>query len=233
VDDERRQRLWRAVTTRARSDEPGWGRLVCEVAVDLLAVDGAAISVRTSGRAQELVTATGDWAQQLEELQYTLGEGPGVEAYTTAGPVLVAELSDAVSRWPGFAGSAADEGLAAVFALPLREGAIRLGTLDLYRRRAGALSTGELADAAVLADLATTALLTDTAPGTTASWLSVDSGHYDDVNVATGMVAAELRISIADASLRLRAHAYSTGTPLLEIARAVLTRQLRADSFQD
>lgn len=208
--------------------------MVCAVAVDRLAVDGAAISVRTSGRAQDLIAVTGTWAQRLEELQYTLGEGPGVEAYTTAGPVLVTDLSDAGLRWPGFARSAAEEGLAAVFALPLQEGAIRLGTLDLYRRRTGGLSTEELADAAVLADLATTALLTDTSPDPTESSMSADgTGHYDDVNIATGMLAAELRISLADASLRLRAHAYSTGTPLLEIARAVLDRQLRADSFQD
>jgi hypothetical protein len=234
VDEQRRQRLWRLVTARARGDEPGWGPLVCEVAVDRLDIDGAAISVRTSGRAQDLIAATGAWAQQLEELQYTLGEGPGVEAYTNAGPVLVADLFDAAPRWPGFARSAAEEGLAAVFALPLQEGAIRVGTLTLYRRRVGGLSTEELSDAAVLADLATTALLTDTAPDATPSWFSAGrAGHYDDVNVATGMIAAELRISIADASLRLRAHAFSTGTPLLEIARAVLSRQLRADSFQD
>lgn len=208
--------------------------MVCAVAVDRLDVDGAAISVRTSGRAQDLIAVNGTWAQRLEELQYTLGEGPGVEAYTTAGPVLVADLSDAAPRWPGFARSAAEEGLAAVFALPLQEGAIRLGALDLYRRRTGGLSTEELADAAVLADLATTALLTDTSPDTTGPSRSADgAGHYDDVNIAIGMLAAELHISIADASLRLRAHAYSTGTPLLEIAHAVLTRKLRADAFQD
>ncbi len=232
MDDQRRQRLWRLVTARAAGHGPGWGSAVCAVAVDRLGIDGAAIAVRTSGLAQDLVATTSTWVTRLEELQYTLGDGPGVEAYTTAGPVLVTDLSDAAPRWPGFARSAAEEGLAAVFALPLQEGAIRLGTLDLYRRRTGGLTPEELADAAILADLATTALLTDASPGTSPT--SVDgAGHYDDVNVATGMLAAELRISVADASLRLRAHAFSTGLPLLEVARAVLSRQLRAASFQD
>jgi hypothetical protein len=157
-----------------------------------------------------------------------------VEAFTTAGPVLVADLSDAGARWPGFVDSATADGLAAVFALPLQEGAIRLGTLDLYRRQPGALSTEDLADAIVLADLATTALLTDATPDAAAAWAREDApGHYDDVNVATGMLATELRIGLDDAFLRLRAHAFSTGHPLLDVARAVLTRQLRADSFQD
>lgn len=235
MDGERHQRLWRLVTDRARgSDHAGWVGLVCLVGVDHMDVDGAAISLRTSGRAQELVAASDPWTRRLEELQYTLGEGPGVEAFTTAGPVLVADLSDAAARWPGFVNSASVDGLAAVFALPLREGAIRLGTLDLYRRRPGGLSTEDLADATVLADLATTALLADATPHAAASWAREDvRGHYDDVNVATGMLATTLRISLDDAFLRLRAHAFSTGLPLLDVARAVLSRQLRAEFFQD
>lgn len=234
MDGERHQRLWRLITDRAHgSERPEWVGLVCEVAVDQVDVDGAAISLRTPERAQELAAASGSWARGLEELQYTVGEGPGVDAFTTAGPVLVDDLSDAGTRWPGFVDSATADGLAAVFALPLREGAVRLGTLDLYRRQPGALSTEALADAIVLADLATTALLTGTTPDA-AAWAREDApGHYDDVNVATGMLATELRIGLDDAFLRLRAHAFSTGHPLLDVARAVLTRQLRADSFQD
>jgi hypothetical protein len=234
VDGERHQRLWRLLAERAHGDGTEWVRLICEVAVDRLDIDGAAISLRTSGRAQELVAATDLWTRRLEELQYTLGEGPGVAAFTTAGPVLVAELADAGQRWPGFVDSAGTDGLAAVFALPIQGGAIRLGTLDLYRRRTGSLSADDLADAAILADLATAALLADAAPASGAAWTRADApGHYDDVNVATGMLAAELSITIADAFLRLRAHAFSTGKPLLEVARAVLARQLQADSFQD
>ncbi|WP_243866956.1 GAF and ANTAR domain-containing protein [Actinophytocola oryzae] len=233
MDGERHQRLLRLLAERAHGERPAWARLVCEVAVTHLGVDGAAISLRTSGRAQELVADTGTWARGLEELQYTLGEGPAVEAFGTAGPVLVSDLSDAGARWPGFVDSAGAHGLCAVFALPIQGGAVRLGTLCLYRRRPRGLSPEELGDAAVLSDLATSALLTDV-KANTASWTQAElPGHYDDVNIATGMLAAELRISIADAFLRLRAHAFGTGSPLLEVARAVLTRQLGAHAFQE
>jgi hypothetical protein len=56
--------------------------------------------------------------------------------------------------------------------------------------------------------------------------------HYDDVNAATGMLAAEMWISVADAFLRRRT-AFSACPPLLDVARAVLPLQLQADSFQD
>jgi AmiR/NasT family two-component response regulator len=51
------------------------------------------------------------------------------------------------------------------------------------------------------------------------------------VNVAIGMLAVQLKISVEDAFLRLRAHAYSRRRPLLEVARDVLERRLRLDSF--
>jgi hypothetical protein len=235
VDGERHQRLWRLVTERAdRRGFPGWAGVVCDVAVDQLDIDAAAISLRSSSRVQELAAATDAWARRLEELQYTVGDGPGVEAFGTGGPVLVADLATADQRWPGFMDAAIANGLLAVFAFPLQGGAIQLGTLDLYRRQRGQLSPDDLADAAILADLAVTALLTDVSPTGTAPWARDDApGHYDDVNVATGILAAELRISVDDAFLRLRAHAYSTGHPLLDIARAVLARQLPSDVFQD
>lgn len=235
ADERRADRLWRLVAGRARQRTfSGWAGVVCQIAVEQVDVDGAAIVVRSTGRAQDLVATTGAWVSELEELQYTVGDGPGVEAYRTGGPVLVSDMAAATGRWPGFAEAGAAIG--AAFAFPLQEGAVRLGTLGLYRHRPGALSAAGLADATVLADLATTALLTDVGGEDTeaAPWVRNGSvGHYDDVNVATGMLAAELRISIEDALLRLRAHAFSTGESLLEVARAVLARRIGADAFGD
>ncbi|AHH97933.1 hypothetical protein GCM10010174_29220 [Kutzneria viridogrisea] len=127
-------------------------------------------------------------------------------------------------------------GLAAAFAFPLRGGAIQLGTLSLYRRLPGPLAQDELADAAVLAELATTALLTDAAEEAAdqAEWIKQDNpGHYDAVNIATGMLAAQLHISMEDAFLRLRAHAFSHNRPLLEVAQDVLNRSLHFETPQE
>jgi len=237
VDGRRHDRLWRFVVDRVgRRGFAGWAGVVVEVAVEQVDVDAAAISLRYGGRTQELTAASGEWAQRLEELQYTVGEGPGVDSFVSGGPVLVSDLAVEDGRWPGFTDVALTDGLSAVFAFPLQGGAIRMGSLDLYRRRAGGLSSAGLADAAALADLATTALLVDSSGTATqlAPWARDNApGHYDEVNVATGMLAAELRISVEDAFMRLRAHAFGNDQQLLEVARAVLSRSLTADAFQD
>ncbi|MEV6622174.1 GAF and ANTAR domain-containing protein [Amycolatopsis sp. NPDC051106] len=167
----------------------------------------------------------------LEELQYTVGEGPGVEAFEAGDPVLVGDLGEQRHRWPGLSDSAVPAGAAALFAFPLQAAALRLGTLALYRRRAGELAEAELADALVLAELATTALLVDSAGAAAAG--TEPAGFYDDVHVATGMLATELRVSLEDALLRLRAHAFSHRVPVTEVARAVVARRLRFDTSSE
>lgn len=236
LDSQRREQLWQTVTARLALSDAGWAGAVCAVAAELLDA-GMAITLRTDTRTEELVAASGTWAAGLEETQYTVGEGPGVDAFTTGGPVLVADLADNVGRWPMFTDTARAEGVTAVFAFPMQVGAIRLGTVDIYRRTAGFLTTAALGDAAILVDLATMMVLRR---GVTAvvddDPLPDDEpagGSYQDVHVATGMLAVQLRIGLQDASARLRAHAFSTGRPLLEVSRDVLAQRIPLDRWTD
>lgn len=241
MDGRRHERLWRLVTERMPDQEAGsgWAGVVCAVAVEELDIDAAAVTVRATVRTQQLVAATDAWARALEELQYTVGEGPGVAAFTSGEPVLLGDLRADGRRWPGFDDEAAAAGLGAAFAFPLQTGAIRLGTLDLYRRTPAPLDGEDMAGAVTLADLATTALLADAggaeAGGAEAApWAREDHpGHYDEVNIATGMLAGRLQISLEDALLRLRAHAFSHHLPLTEVAQAVLQRRIQLHTFAE
>lgn len=236
MDGRRHERLWRLVTQRIPDEESGsgWAGVVCAVAVEQVGVDAAAVTVRAMAQTQQLVAATDAWAESLEELQYTVGEGPGVAAFASGEPVLVGDFGEDGHRWPGFGDEAAAAGLGAAFAFPLQAGAIRLGTLDLYRRVAAPLDGEPLADALTLADLTTTALLTDAGGDDVAPWAREDlPGRYDDVNVASGMLAGQLQITLEDALLRLRAHAFSHRLPLTEVAKAVLHRRIALDTFAE
>lgn len=208
--------------------EPGradWAREVCAVCVGVVAgVEGAALTLRSASRAEEVLGASDPWASGLEEIQYTLGEGPAVEAFATGGPVLIADVRADQVRWPAFAQAGTAAGVAAVLAFPLRAGGIRLGTLDLYRRRPGGLSPDAVADALVLADVITLALLRHT------ELVGEDERHraisYQDVNMATGMLAALLRVDLEDAFARLRAHAFATSRSVVDVASDVLARRI-------
>ncbi len=230
MDGQRRNRLERMIAERTERSE--WPQALCAVCVRALpGMDAAALVLRSDTRAQEMVGASDGWAVLIEELQYTLGEGPAVEAYRGGGPVLAGDLGAEQGRWPGFAGAAAEQGLAAMFAFPLQIGGIRLGTLDFYRRRPGGMPAESIVDAALLADLATLALLEDElVDDENGLWMEVS---YQDVHLATGVLAAKLRIGLEDAFVRLRAHAFAERRSLLEVSRDVLDQRLALDRLAD
>jgi hypothetical protein len=117
-----------------------------------------------------------------------------------------------------------------MFAVPLQAGAIHIGVLSLYRAVPGQLTAEELADVLVFADAALHILL-DAASGVSGSPAYQPLNGFTDrravVHQATGMISVQLDVSLEEALVRLRAHAFARGTALGEVATEVVSRQLR------
>ena len=96
----------------------------------------------------------------IEELQYTLGEGPCVDAYQQDRPVLEPDLAaPAVPRWVAFAAPPSPPGRGRCSGSPRQVGAVRLGALNFYRDQPGPLSADQHADALVTWPASRTAVL--------------------------------------------------------------------------
>lgn len=230
MDGQRRDLLWQIIAERVEVPATqSWASAVCLACVSVLpGVEAAALTLRANSHLQETWGASDGWAGELEEHQYTVGEGPGVEAFLTGGPVLVPDMVADAARWPGFAEVAVPREVAAMFAFPLQLGAIKVGMLDFYRRRPGRLSSRELTDAAVLGNLATAAVLEQVRQERTDETdVSRVAAPYQDVSIATGMVAAQLGIDLGDAFDRLRSRAFAEDRSILELARDVVERKVR------
>lgn len=169
----------------------------------------------------------------IEELQYTLGEGPCVDAYHQDQPVAEADLARAAARrWIAFSDTAVEAGARAIFGFPLRIGAIRLGALNLYRDRPGPLTDEQHADALVMADVAARAVLAMQAQapaGQLAAELESGSDFRFVVHQAAGMVSVQLGVSVAESLIRLRAYAFANSRMLTDVAREVVAGRLRIE----
>jgi len=180
-----------------------------------------------------VVCATDDTAAQIEDLQFTLGEGPCVDAVATGSPLLIADLAEpgdlVVERWPAFMRGATTAGVRAVFAFPLRIGAINVGALDLYRDTPGELTREQLPAALMAADAAAVALLhlSTARDDTFADDYDARSTYQLQVHQATGMVQVQLGISTEEAFLMLRARAFASDRSLNDVATDVVERRLR------
>jgi hypothetical protein len=206
---------------------------LCAAAVRALSASGAGVSVMTKEGLRGLAVASDQASERIDELQFSLGEGPCMDAFSSSRPVLEPDLSSGGNaRWPVYSAAAHAEGVRAVFAFPLQIGAARLGVLDLYRSQTGSLSSKEFSQALTFADVATTMLVDgqEQAPaGAAAEGLAEAFDYRAEVHQAQGMVMVQASVSLAEALALLRAYAFTHGRGLSAVARDVVTGTLRLD----
>lgn len=221
----RRARIERAL---ARAEGTGPAARLCGACAAVVHVGGASIMVMTSG-IPTMLCASDDLASRLEDLQKTLGEGPGLDAHRDGVPVLEPDLS-AAGRWSGFRPEALAAGAGALFSFPMLIGGVTLGALSMYAATSAQLSDEQYLDARAMTQVAANAVLSFQARarvGELSPELDVLATHPAELNQAAGMVSVQLGVDVAEAMVRLRAHAYASGRPLAEVAADVVARRLR------
>lgn len=199
------------------------------------------MSVNTGTGSLEPLASTDSRTEELEELQYTLGQGPVYDAGASIPPVLAPDLSASAAevRWPVFAPAAVGQGVRAIFAFPVAVGAARVGVLSVHRQAAGSLVADELADGLMCAEAALELALDSRNDGGSydaeypGDVVFSDPGMVElserrmDVHQASGMVSVQLGVHVTDALARLRAHAYLHDRRLVDVAADVVARRLR------
>lgn len=207
------------------------GARLCTACVEILAVSGAGIMLIADGDQRGSLGASNSAIGMVEELQFTTGEGPCVDAYETREPVSEPNLAEPdIDRWPAFSGPAVEAGVCAVFGFPLQSGSGCLGALDVYLDRPGDLRPEQAADAVIMAEVISHTVLglqADAPPGTLADQLESMLDHRAVVHQASGMVSAQLDVGVREALLRIRAHSYTESRPANDVARDIVQRRLR------
>lgn len=151
---------------------------LCTACVDLLGIDGAAMSMVYDGASRGTFGSSSETSRRLDEYQFTFGEGPCLDAVAARAVVLVPDLdSPHEQRWPVFAGAVLDDGIRGVFALPVMITSACVGALDLFREAPGPLHGDQLAGALLAAELATLPLLD----------LIADTGDIDGIGGIGGI----------------------------------------------
>ena len=222
---------------RKSATAPGTlGRLerLCSALTRALPAKGVGVSLLTDdNHGGGTVAASDADSRVLEELQFTLGEGPCIDAYASRRPVLEPDLQAGGSRrWPGYAPAAQQHGIRAVFAFPLQVGAARAGALDVYRAEAGSLTPDALAQAFTFADVAMGLLVDGQARAADAvSSPDIDGALANRLEVyqAQGMVMVDLGVGIDEAMARLRAHAFAEERTISDVAKDIVAGKLILD----
>lgn len=235
VNGNRTSRIWASIASLAQREGAAMSpRHACLACVEAIGVSGAGLIVTSSMNLLEPVYVTDSRVSDAEELQATLGQGPGTDALESGRPTLVGDFAAPMSnrRWPMFAPEVGRLGICGMYSLPLALGALPVGVLDLYNDTPGHLNQEQLVDALMYAD--TALLLVIDAQSGIATLVDVEhpNGHgpvlwHAQVHQAAGMISGQLGISALDALVRLRSYAYAHNKPLTDVARSVVDGRLR------
>jgi hypothetical protein len=150
-------------------------------------------------------------AKTYDEMQFTYGEGPCLDAVSRRALIVAADLADPTeTRWPAYGAAMLAQQIRSVHALPI-----------------AVAGHAQLAQIPML-DLLNSDLHSSATPGSDA-WRELDTLTRAEVSQATGMLMAQLGLDAPAALVRIRAHAYATGRSATDVARDIVDHRLKLE----
>lgn len=187
---------------------------------------GAGVSLITDNHPTS-VGATDRLVRRADELQYDLGDGPCLSAWSEGKPMYIPD-TESDQRWHSWSQAASDAtGIRSCFSVPLQEGPRRLGAMKIYAAAPGAFTAQ---DQHILAHLALSAavLLGHIQDNNTPQRLSERFKQTlrtrDTIATARGIVMEQYDISEDEALAHLLTRAANEGVSLHDVASTVLLR---------
>jgi transcriptional regulator with GAF, ATPase, and Fis domain len=184
------------------------------------------------------MAASDESVKLLELFQLQNQEGPCLDAFRTAKPVINADLRIAGGRWPRFAPRAAAAGFRSVHAFPLRLRSEVIGALNLFGADVGVLDAADVQIVQAVADVAAIGLLQERAIHRGEVLTEQLQGALNSriiIEQAKGAIAQARGVTVDEAFAMMRNHARRTNSRLSDVARAIVTdlTSLREFSTQE
>ncbi|GAA0706816.1 GAF and ANTAR domain-containing protein [Dactylosporangium roseum] len=172
------------------------------------------------------MAASDETTKLLELFQLQWQDGPCLDAFRTAEPVVNADLCTASARWPRFAPYATAAGFRSVHAFPLRLRSEVIGAMGVFGTGSTDLDDADVQIVQALADAAAIGLLQERTIRRSEVLTEQLQGALNSrivIEQAKGAIAQAYHISVDAAFELIRAYARRTNRRLSDVARLVVT----------
>ena len=193
---------------------------------DLVNATAAGLLLADQRGRLEFMAASDENAALLELFQVQNQEGPCLDAFRTAAPVVNADLRVATGRWPRFAPRATAAGFRSVHAFPLRLRSEVIGALNVFGADAGGLDDADVPIVQALADVAAIGLLQERAIRRGEILTEQLQGALNSrvvIEQAKGAVAQAHGVGVDEAFRLIRGFARRHNRRLSEVAHTVVS----------
>jgi len=175
----------------------------------------------------EFLAASDENTRLLELFQVQNSEGPCLDAFRTAAPVVNADLADAGARWPRFAPRATAAGFRSVHAFPLRLRSEVIGVLNVFGSQPGStLDDADVPIVQALADVAAIGLLQERTIRRGEILTEQLQGALNSrivIEQAKGAVAQIHGVNVDEAFTLIRNYARRSNRRIGEVAHTIVT----------
>ena len=183
----------------------------------------------------EFMAGSNENAKLLELFQLQNHEGPCLEAFRTARPVINVDLGAAGDRWPKFAPRATAAGFQSVHAFPLRLRQQVIGAMNVFGTTKGGDFHGtDIMVMQALADVASIGLIQERAIRRGEVLTEQLQGALNSrivIEQAKGAVAQARGISVDDAFASLRSYARNHNRRLTDVAHMIVAKPATAEQL--
>lgn len=198
-------------------ERPTMQRIAERAVVVVPGCDHCGISVRRRHKRVETVAFTSPIALRCDELQYSLGEGPCLEAIWQDGRHVATDTRND-GRWPTWSPRVAEEGIGSVLSIRLATPSETLGALNLYADSTHAFRDDDIDLAVIYATHAANAMRASLL--FTGLQTAVESRHT--IGVAQGILMQTYGITVEQSFELLRRLSSQTNTKLRTLAERVV-----------
>jgi GAF domain-containing protein len=201
--------------------------MLTERTADLVSAQAVGLLLADQHGRLEFLAASDENTKLLELFQVQNSEGPCLDAFRTATPVINADLAQAAGRWPRFAPRATAAGFRSVHAFPLRLRNEVIGALNVFGDQPGrTLDDADVQIVQALADIAAIGLLQERAIRRGEVLTEQLQGALNSriiIEQAKGATAQAHGISVDEAFTLIRNYARRTNRRLGEVAHTIVT----------
>lgn len=193
---------------------------VTNSAVELIdGVDFADVMVISEGRAQSVSATVEPMLAELDAVQITLRQGPCLEAAVGGAMIRCTDLRED-SRWPGYATAAVAAGVHSMLSFQLATGPHGVGALNMFGLDPRDVDPAAEAIGALLATVATVALMTAHREGQ----FEMALASRDVIGQAKGILMNHFKVDATRAFEMLKSVSQNENTPLRSVAQRIIDR---------
>jgi GAF domain-containing protein len=208
--------------------------LLVDRCVEVLGVAAAGIMLLAPEGELRLMASSSEAMRVVELFELQSQEGPCLDCYRDAAPVVNQDLAIVNGRWPTFAPVALEAGFRSVHAVPMQLRGAVIGAVNLFGTGTGAMDAADVRAAKALADIATIAILQHRA-AIEAQALNEQLNHALNSRIAIeqakGVLAERAGLDMDVAFGRLRRYARDHNMRLNDVAQRVIDGTLSAQAL--